>query len=102
MFARVATYSGGDLDELVHGFDAARPALERIEGFSHACFCVNHDSGKALSMTVWEDAETLEASAERADQLREWAVTQAGATTDSVTQYEVAVTVQKALVATVG
>ena len=95
MFARVATYTG-DVDELVREFEAARPALERIEGFLNAYFCVNRDSGKALTMTLWESAETLEASAERAAQLRSWAVKQAGATTDSVTQYEVAVTVQKA------
>jgi heme-degrading monooxygenase HmoA len=98
MFARVATYTG-DVDELVRGFEAALPALERVEGFENAYICVNRDCGTALTMTLWENAETLEASAERADQLRSWVTKQCGATTDSLTQYEVAMTARRARVA---
>jgi heme-degrading monooxygenase HmoA len=95
MFARVATYTG-DADELVRGFEAARGDLEQMEGFSKAYFCVDREGGTALTMTLWESEEALEASAERAHQLRTQATEPAGATTNSVTQFEVALTVQKA------
>jgi heme-degrading monooxygenase HmoA len=91
MFARVATYSG-DAEELVRGFNGARGELEQMEGFSHAYFCVDHSSGRGLSMTLWETQSALEASAERAHQLRSQATQPSGATTDSVTHYEVALT----------
>jgi heme-degrading monooxygenase HmoA len=99
MFARVATYTG-DADELVRGFEAARGDLEQIDGFSNAYFCVNRASRKALTITLWESEQALEASAERAHQLRTQATQPSGATTDSVMQYEVAMTVQKAGAAT--
>jgi heme-degrading monooxygenase HmoA len=92
MFARVATYSG-DAEELVRGFDRARDELAQMEGFSQAIFCVDRGSGKALSMTLWETDAALEASAERAHQLRSQATEPSGATTDSVAHYEVALTV---------
>jgi heme-degrading monooxygenase HmoA len=95
MFARVATYNG-DSDALVRGFEAARGPLEQIDGFSHAYFCVDREHGKALTITLWESEEALKASAEQAHQLRTQATEPSGATTDSVTQYEVAITVQKA------
>ncbi|MFL5975342.1 MAG: antibiotic biosynthesis monooxygenase family protein [Solirubrobacterales bacterium] len=99
MFARVATYSG-DPEELVRGFERARGELERMEGFSNAYFCVDRGSGKGLSMTLWETEAALEASAERAHQLRSQATQPSGATTDSVTHYEVALTAQGARSAT--
>jgi hypothetical protein len=47
-------------------------------------------------MTLWESKEALAASAERAHQLRSQATEPSGARTDSVMQFEVAFTVQKA------
>ena len=94
MFARVATYSG-DASELVSGFEAARGDVQQLAGFSHAYFCVDRASGKALTMTLWESEQALEASAERAHQLRSRATEPVGATTDSVAHYEVAITVEK-------
>jgi heme-degrading monooxygenase HmoA len=94
MFARVATYKG-DADELVKGFDAARAPLEQIDGFSHAYFCVDREHGRALTITLWETEQALEASAEQAHKLRTQATEPSGATTDSVTQFEVALTVGK-------
>ena len=95
MFARVATYSG-DAEELVHGFEAATSELEQMDGFVHAYFCVDRQGGKALTMTVWENEQALEASAEKAHQLRSRATEPSGATTDSVSSFEVVLTVQKA------
>jgi heme-degrading monooxygenase HmoA len=95
MFARVATYSG-DTDALKRGFEAARTELQQIEGFSNAYFCIDREGGRALTMTLWESQAALDASADQAHQLRSRATEPAGATTDSVLQFEVAFTVQKA------
>jgi heme-degrading monooxygenase HmoA len=100
MFARVATYSG-DADALVKGFETARSDLERMDGFSNAYFCIDRASGKGLTMTLWESEQALEASAEAAHRLRTRATEPSGGTTDSVAQYEVAMTVHRAGSATV-
>lgn len=92
MFARVSTYTGGP-DELVRGFESARRDLEQIDGFAQAYFCVDRASGTGLTITLWNDEQALEASAERARQLRTQATQPSGATIDSVQQYEVALTV---------
>ena len=99
MFARVARYSG-DAEELVRGFDGARGELEQMEGFSHAYFCVDRSSGKGLSMTLWETQAALEASAERAHELRSQATQPSGSTTDSVNHYEVVLTARRSRAAT--
>ena len=92
MFARVSTYTG-EPDELVRGFENARGDLEQIDGFAQAYFCVDRASGTGLTITLWNDEQALEASAERARQLRTQATQPSGATIDSVQQYEVALTV---------
>jgi hypothetical protein len=92
MFARVSTYTG-DPDELVRGFEGARGDLQQIDGFSHAYFCVDRASGKGLTITLWNNEQALEASAEQARQLRSRATEPSGAVIDSVQHYEVALTV---------
>jgi heme-degrading monooxygenase HmoA len=92
MFVRVSTYTG-DPDELVRGFEGARNDLHEIDGFSQAYFCVDRASGKGLTVTLWNDEQALEASAEQARQLRARATEPSGATIDSVEHYEVALTV---------
>ena len=91
MFARVATYSG-DPDELVRGFDRSLEQLAKLEGFSHAYFGVDRSSGRAMSMTLWETEAALEGSAESAQRLRSEAAEPSGATVDTVTHFEIALT----------
>jgi heme-degrading monooxygenase HmoA len=93
MFARVSTYSGGDIDRLVEGFERATSDLKQIPGQAGAYFCVDRKNGKALTITLWETNEALEDSVERARELRTQATDQAGATQDSVTHYEVPIVV---------
>jgi heme-degrading monooxygenase HmoA len=92
MFARVSTYTG-DPEELVRGFENAREDLQRIAGFGQAYFCVDRAGGKGLTITLWNDEQALEASAEQARQLRSRATEPSGGTVESVQQYEVALTV---------
>ena len=91
MFARVATYSG-DPDELVRGFDRSLEELARLEGFSHAYFGVDRSGGRAMSITLWETEAALEGSADSAQRLRSEAAEPSGATIDTVTHFEIALT----------
>jgi len=91
MFARVATYSG-DPDELVRGFDRSLEELAKLEGFSHAYFGVDRSGGRAMSITLWETEAALEGSAESAQRLRSEAAEPSGATVDTVTHFEIALT----------
>ena len=88
MHARVSTYQG-DADELVKGFDSVTGALEKLDGFSKAYFLVDRAGGKGMSITLWESEDALQASVERANQMREEASEQAGASIESVDHYEV-------------
>ena len=92
MHARVSTYKG-DADELVKGFDSVASQLEEVDGFSKAYFLVDRSGGTGMSITLWESEDALEASVERANQMREEASDQAGASIESVDHYEVGLTV---------
>ncbi len=93
MHARVSSYQANDPQRLVEGFQSVSDALEQVDGFSHAYFMVDRDSGKALSITIWESEDALNASVAKADELRQQG-TQASATTiESVQHYEIPLTI---------
>ena len=92
MHARVSIYNG-EADELVRGFDSVTGALEELDGFSKAYFLVDRPGGRGISITLWESEDALNASVERANQMRKEATDQAGASIQSVDHYEVALTV---------
>ena len=92
MHARVSTYEG-QADELVKAFDSVTDPLQEMEGFSKAYFLVDRAGGRGMSITLWESEDALEASVERANQMREKASDQAGASIQSVDHFEVALTV---------
>ena len=41
-----------------------------MEGFSHGYFLVDRETGRAVSITIWESEDALKASSQAADQLR--------------------------------
>ena len=92
MFARVSTYRGGDADRLLQGFRDVTGSLETIDGFSHAYFMVDRESGKGMSITIWESEEALRESAARADELRKQGAETGGAEIESVAHYEIGIT----------
>ena len=92
MHARVSTYEG-QADELVKAFDSVTTPLEELEGFSKAYFLVDRAGGRGMSITLWESEDALNASVERANQMREKAADQAGASIQAVDHFEVALTV---------
>lgn len=90
MHARVSTYSG-DPEKLVQGFESVRGGLTELDGFSKAYFLVDREGGRAMSITLWDSEEALQASVERANQMRGEATEQAGGEIKSVDSYEVAI-----------
>ena len=92
MFARVSTYRG-DPDRIVEGFTAVTEPLEAIDGFSHAYFMVDRESGRGMSITIWDSEEALTASAAKADELRKQGAEAGGAEIESVEHFEIGMTV---------
>ena len=92
MFARVSTYRG-DADRLLEGFAGVTEPLEAIDGFSHAYFMVDRETGKGMSITIWHSEEALNASVAKADELRKQGAEAGGAEVESVKHYEIGMTV---------
>ena len=93
MHARVTSLAGSpaDVDGGIANFRENVVPYVRDEG-SGAILLVDRQTGKALAITLWEDAQTLAASEERANALRADAAQQMGAAQQpTVDRYEVAV-----------
>jgi heme-degrading monooxygenase HmoA len=54
---------------------------------------VDRESGKGMSITIWESEEALNASAAKADELRSQGAEAGGAQIESVESYEIGMTV---------
>lgn len=90
MWARVSTYQlpADDVDAAIQRFNQAlgdvnEPGLERAE------LLVDRSSGKALTITVWSSEETLQASVEAANQIRDSAAEEASVSILDVSHYEI-------------
>lgn len=92
MHARVSHYTG-DVDLLRAGFEAVSSELEQQEGLAHALFLADARTSRAMSITLWDSEQAMDASAGRAHQMRTRATEPASATIDSVESYEVVLTV---------
>lgn len=90
MHARLSTYKG-QADELTKGFEAQTAALAQLDGFKTAYFGVS-DSGTAFSLTLWESEDALQASAERAKQMRSDATRSSAGEILSVEHFEITTT----------
>jgi hypothetical protein len=90
MFARVAVYEipGHRMDEAVERF---REALGQVTGMAEAYVLVSTESGRALTMTLWDQPNTMESSRMRATRLRGDAAKAVDGTVQSVVEYEVAI-----------
>jgi heme-degrading monooxygenase HmoA len=92
--ARVSSYEG-DVDRLVEGFQRQADLVRRLDGFARALLFVDRAGGRAVTVTLWDSEEALEASAARAAHLREEASETAEATIGSVDSYELAFDVER-------
>ncbi len=92
MFARVSTYEGPP-DRMEEGISHARerilPAVRNIPGFSGVLFLADRQTGKALTVTLWESERAMQDSEEEANRLRRESAEAAGETIAGVERYEV-------------
>jgi heme-degrading monooxygenase HmoA len=90
MFARVTAYHADeDRVKLMEAFRDTIGPLQRVEGFSHAYFLVDPDTGRAVSMTIWESEDAMAASEPGGEDRRRRRSEISGASVDAVDHYEV-------------
>ncbi len=94
MFARVSTYEGSPelIDEAIrYAREQILPRAQQLEGYKGAYLLVDRQSGKSVSVTLWESEQAMRASEEAANQLRSESAEASGGAVVSVERYEVAV-----------
>jgi heme-degrading monooxygenase HmoA len=92
MFARVSRYEipSERIDDAIHGFRDALDEITTLAGFRDGYLLVNSADGCALTVTIWDDAATLEASRVTASRLRTAAARAADGAVTSAQDFEVA------------
>ncbi len=92
MFARVSTFQGPP-DQTAEGIRVAReqilPAARLQDGFRGIYLLFDHESGKSVSITLWETEEDMKASEDAALRARTESAEAAGETLVAVERYEV-------------
>ena len=94
MHARVSSYEG-DVERLVEGFRQQADLVRRLDGFERAFLFVDRTGGRAVTVTLWDSEQALDASASRAAHLRDEATETADAKIGSVDSYELAFDVER-------
>jgi hypothetical protein len=69
--------------------DVVHPGISGELGYAGYIVLGNHDTGRALGVTLWESGEAREASDARARQIRPIVERETGGTMESVERYEV-------------
>ncbi|MCP3818033.1 hypothetical protein NLX86_07850 [Streptomyces sp. A3M-1-3] len=92
MFARLSTYQGspvpaeGDLTAIS---EALVKQVRTVSGFRGVYYLVDRASGKAKSLTLWEDEQAMLASEDLATRIREEAAQREGQRIVAVERFEV-------------
>jgi heme-degrading monooxygenase HmoA len=92
MLARVARYEvdSARLEDAVTAFGEAAKEIEGLEGFAGGYVLVDHEDGRTMTLTLWENFAALENSERSAGKLRREAASSVGGTVLSVEKFEVA------------
>ncbi|WP_338674938.1 hypothetical protein V1460_19565 [Streptomyces sp. SCSIO 30461] len=92
MFARLSTYQGSPVPadgDLSATSEAVVRQVQDAHGFVGVYYLVDRSSGKAVSMTLWEDEQAMRDSEQRADRIREETARREGQRVLSVERFEV-------------
>lgn len=93
MFARVSAFQGSP-EQTAEGLRTAReqilPAARLQDGFEGIYLLFDKETGRSLSITLWETEEDMKASEEAANQVRKESARTAGDAIVSIERYEVA------------
>ena len=95
MHARVSTFQGSaDPEQIEQGLRHARenilPQARQMDGFKGVIGLLDRQSGKSLTVTLWESEGAMRASEQEADRLRQESAEAASETVEGVERYEVA------------
>lgn len=94
MFARVSTFQGSAerLDESTRAArDEILPAARQVDGFAGLLSLIDRATGRSIAITLWRDAQAMQASEAWADRVRAEGADEAGESVVSVERYEVAI-----------
>lgn len=88
MHARVSTYQFAPdaIDKASEQFDSA---MNELDDMKRAVLLVDRTTGKGMTITFWENEETLASSRQAADRVRSAATQAARGSIESVEEYEV-------------
>ncbi|MFC9622999.1 hypothetical protein ACFTXM_24420 [Streptomyces sp. NPDC056930] len=92
MFARLSTYEGSPVPaqgDLTANWDETLERVREVSGFRGVYYLVDRASGKAKSLTLWDDEQTMQAGEERTTRLREEIARREGQRVVSVERFEV-------------
>jgi heme-degrading monooxygenase HmoA len=92
MLARVARYEfeAGRIDEAVQAFGEAAKQVEQLDGFAGGYVLVDPEDGRTMTVTLWDNAGTLENSERVAGKARREAAEAVDGSVLSVEKFEVA------------
>lgn len=92
MFARVARYEVPQdrLEQAVAAFGEAGKEIEHLDGFAGGYVLVDHEDGRTMTITLWENNAALENSERAARGARQAAADAGGGSVLSVEKFEVA------------
>ena len=95
--ARVSSLEGSP-EAIDEGLDKTRddtlPKVRQLDGNVGAIGLADRNTGRVTMITLWDSAESLRASAQQADQLREQTAEMGGQRIASVDRYDVAMSQQ--------
>ncbi|MET7617665.1 hypothetical protein [Streptomyces sp. NPDC005408] len=92
MFVRLSTYQGSPVPaegDLTANWEAVLKEVQQVPGFRGVYYLVDRASGKAKSLTLWDDEQSMQASEVRATRLREQVAQREGQRVVSVERFEV-------------
>ena len=92
MLARVARYEVGPdrIADAVDSVGQAAPTIRELAGFAGGYVIVDHEDGRTMTITLWENMAALESSESAARSARNEAASAVGGSVLSVEKFEVA------------
>lgn len=92
MYARVSTFRvpADRIDEDASRTGDVTDRLKDIPGFAGVYYLVDRESGKTISVTLWDNEQAMRASEEQAMRVREETTADVAGEVLSVERYEVA------------
>jgi heme-degrading monooxygenase HmoA len=78
------------IGDAVNAFGEAAKELEGLEGFAGGFVLVDHEDGRTMTLTLWDNFAALENSERTAGKLRREAASSVGGSVLSVEKFEVA------------